>query len=73
MTVRDEQVDAAMPLARALVTRERVQRDTAVDRALAPDGSPRQAPEFVAIKSPDGSVWRVRVSNSGTLTATKVV
>ena len=72
MATRDQLRTLAEPAAAALVSIDQVQREAAVDRALSRDGSPRQVPDFRELRSPDGSVWRERISNTGTVTWTKV-
>ncbi len=52
---------------------EDIQRNQRVDRAVDTDGRvDLSGRDFLPVKSPDGSTWRIRVDNSGTLTATKV-
>lgn len=72
--INDALVDAAMPIVRALKPREDIQRARRVEMAIAPDGTAiDNAPPFRRLTSPDGSVWRIRVSNTGVITATKEV
>ena len=59
--------------ARSLV--EAVERPTDVRRSHELERMLRELLEgraFVNLKSPDGSVWRLRINNAGTLTTSKV-
>lgn len=44
----------------------------AIRSALQPGVSTQEAVESVLLQAPDGGVWRVTVSNTGTLTTTQV-
>ena len=73
MPIDERLVDAATPLARALRPPEDIRRAHRVDRAIDTQGRVKlEDRDFLPLRSPDGSLWRIRVSNTGTLTATKV-
>jgi len=69
MAVSDELIRAAEPLARLIhdpATKRKVERAIAEDGQVILDGR-----DYLPLRSPDGSVWRIRVDNAGTITATK--
>ena len=69
MAVDETLIKAAMPLARVISdpdTKRRVERAIANDGSVILDGR-----DFLPLRSPDGSVWRIRVDNAGVISATK--
>jgi hypothetical protein len=50
----------------------RVQQDALV-RAMIPAVSQDEAVPFILLQAPDGGVWRVTISDTGTLTTAKVL
>lgn len=55
-----------------LLPRDAIRRQRRVDRAIDETGKVIiDPPDFARIRSPDGSVWRIKVSNTGVITATK--
>jgi hypothetical protein len=44
----------------------------AMRASLQPGVSTQEAAESILLQAPDGSVWKVTVSNTGTLTTTQV-
>lgn len=74
MPINERLIAAAMPLARALKSDEDIRRAIRVDQAIDHDGKANlHGRDFLPLQSPDGSTWRIRVSNTGVMTATKVV
>lgn len=72
MAINEEMVKASEPLARTLMPREQFDLQRRVNRAI--DGAGNivlRAEPFVRLRSPDGSVWRVKVDNAGALTTSK--
>ncbi len=73
MPINERHIDAAMPIARAIASPEDIRRAIRVDQAIDHDGTPNlKGRSFLPLQSPDGSTWRIRVSNTGVITATKV-
>lgn len=73
MPIDERLIDAAMPLVRALRTPDDIRRAHRVDKAIDTQGrATLDDRDFYPIRSPDGALWRIRVSNTGALTATKV-
>jgi hypothetical protein len=72
MPINERHIAAVGPIAELLVTQEDVDARQRVFRAIDPDGTvdPGVQPWF-RLRSPDGSVWRVKVTNAGALTTTK--
>lgn len=59
-------------LAATLIPAEAIKRDRRVDMAVTNDGKPvLTGRTFLPVLSPDGSTWRITVSNTGVITATK--
>ncbi len=59
-------------LAETLIPPDAIRRDRRVDLAVTNDGKPvLTGRTFLPVQSPDGSVWRITVSNTGVITATK--
>ncbi len=72
MADNERLVKAAGPIVRAMHSPESVRRAQRVDRAIDNAGRVIQEPRpFVRLRSPDGSVWRLKVSDAGAITATK--
>lgn len=72
MPINERLVDAAMPIARMMRTPADAERARRVERGLDAQGRPvLDDRDFLPLRSPDGSVWRIRVDNSGVITATK--
>ncbi|MDQ3654106.1 MAG: hypothetical protein M3457_03360 [Chloroflexota bacterium] len=68
----EETVDLLSPSAAELLPKDAIRRQRRVDRAI--DDAGRiiiDPPDFSRQRSPDGSVWRIKVSNTGVITATK--
>ena len=64
---------ALEPLAADIRSRDDITRAHRVDRAIDAQGHVKlEDRDFLPLRSPDGSLWRIRVSNTGALTATKV-
>lgn len=73
MPLNERLIVAAMPLVRAFKSDEDIRRAIRVDQAIDHDGTPNlKGRNFLPLQSPDGSAWRIRVSNTGAITATKV-
>ena len=73
MATSERLIDAAEPIARAIKSSADIRRDRLVDRAIDPQGRPvLDDRDFLELTSPDGTVWRIRVDNSGNLTTTQV-
>lgn len=59
-------------LAETLIPTDAIRRERRVDTAITNDGKPvLTGRTFLPLVSPDGTVWRITVSNSGVLTATE--
>lgn len=59
-------------LAATLIPVDAIKRDRRVDLAVTNDGKPvLSGRTFLPVQSPDGSVWRITVSNTGVIAATK--
>ena len=72
MPINERLVDAARPMVEALMPRESFDRARRVERGLDNQGRPIIDPrDFFSLRSPDGSVWRVRISDTGVLSAIK--
>lgn len=66
MPLNERLVDAAAPIARMMRTPADVDRARRIERGLDNEGRPVLEPrEFIAMRAPDGSVWRYRIDNSG--------
>jgi hypothetical protein len=66
--------EAVIKAAESYIREERDQFDVnrRVNRAIANDGRVIQTAEpFFRLRSPDGSVWRVKIDNAGVLTPSK--
>lgn len=72
MPTNEALIKAAEPLARVLKPREQFDVHRRVNRAIDNAGRVIQdAQPFIRLQSPDGSVWRVKVSDAGALSAVK--
>ena len=72
MPVNERHVDAARGILDSLFKQEHYDRARKVDRGLDNEGKPVIDPrDFLSLRSPDGSVWRVRIDNAGVLSAKK--
>lgn len=70
MSSSERLVDAAMPIINAMRPREDYDRARRVEAGLDNEGRPIiDNRDFLPLRSPDGSVWRVRISNTGVLSA----
>ena len=70
MAADETLIKAAMPLARRYAEHALTRRK--VDRAIGDDGTLAiEAFDFIPLRSPDGSIWRGRIDDTGTLTWTK--
>jgi mRNA-degrading endonuclease RelE of RelBE toxin-antitoxin system len=55
-----------------LLPRDAIRRQRRVDRAIDESGKVIiDPPDFSRQRSPDGSIWRIKVGNTGVITATK--
>lgn len=73
MTMNERLDDIVSPLAERLLPRENVDALRRVNRGLDNQGRPiLDHLDFIPLRSPDGSVWRVRIDNAGVLSAKKV-
>jgi len=72
MTDNERLVAAAGPIVRALRPPDDIRRARRVDRVIDTAGRViNEARTFVRLQSPDGSVWRVKVTDAGAITTTK--
>lgn len=72
MRISEDLLKSGEPTIRVLRPREDFDRARRVERAIDNAGHVIQKPQsFVRLASPDGSVWRVKVSNTGALSAVK--
>lgn len=72
MPITEGQAEAARKIMESILPPEHYDRARRVDRGLDNQGHPVIDPrDFMSLRSPDGSVWRVRVSNTGVLTTKK--
>jgi hypothetical protein len=64
---------AVESLAARIVSPERIDAERRVRTAINSAGEVIQTPRpFILLRSPDGSVWRVKVSDTGALSSVKV-
>lgn len=70
MPIDERLITAAEPLASVIFPAEKARREHELEQAVKQLVEGR---DFLPLRSPDGSLWRIRVSNTGALTATKVV
>lgn len=72
MPINEALVKAAEPLVGTLRRREDIDRARRVERAIDNTGAViLEGRDFIPVRSPDGSTWRIRVSNTGVISATK--
>ncbi len=72
MTSSDDLSRRLSPLARALRPPDDLRRNRRVDRAI--DGAGRviiDPPDFSRQRSPDGSIWRIKVRDDGSIVTAK--
>ena len=71
----DEELETAtIRLGGVLVTADDMRRARRVERAIDAQGRPNlEGLDFIPLRSPDGSTWRIRVDNAGALSASKEV
>lgn len=73
MTSRGSLQAAVQDLVRTLIPGEDIQRARRVDHGLDNAGKPiLDGRDFLPLRSPDGSVWRIRISDTGMISAKKV-
>ena len=73
MPTNERLIDAAEPIAQAIKSAADIRRSHLVDKAIDPQGRPViEGWDFIPVRSPDGSTWRIRVSDGGVITASKV-
>ena len=72
MALSDQQiVNALMPAVEAMKADD-IRRGQRVDRRIGDDSLLIiEPPVFWRTRSPDGSIWRIKVSNTGAITASK--
>jgi len=68
----EETVDLLSASAAELLPKDAIRRQRRVDRAIDETGKVIiDPPDFSRQRSPDGSVWRIKVSNTGVITTVK--
>lgn len=67
------QVDAALGMLTTLQPKQMFDESRRLNRAVTADGRPNLAGlDFLELRSPDGSTWRLRIDNAGVATWKKV-
>lgn len=71
--VNNDITGAALDFVRAVTNNEDYTRARKVDQAITADGKPNlEGRDFLPLRAPDGSTWRIRVNSDGTLRTAKV-
>jgi hypothetical protein len=72
MAIDETLVDLWEPVVRRIRPAREIDQERRVDRAIDASGNPvLENLPFLSVRSPDGSVWRIKVSNSGVITTAK--
>ncbi len=72
MALSDQQITDALAPSVAALAAEHIARGQRIERAIDAAGNVIiDPPDFLRVKSPDGSIHRLKVSNTGVLTTAK--
>lgn len=73
MAASEELVSKAEGMARLIRPAAEIERARRIERAIDASGNPvLDDLHALSLRSPDGSLWRIRVDNAGVLTTRKV-